>query len=240
MHANTAGVQAPSAEGTLKYSMDLTRQTLRKLNSFWGQECSDCIQPPQIANEGIPAQQLVGCNNSYCVRDISSVPCMDDPANGCVCNSTSNSCGVMSVDAAVQLGRIPMKQSDSGRRDAWVAIFNMLPRQVLQYVNKALYETEGDTGIPMTNQFDLLPAAFGCPDWPPLQQSWSSNEGQKDLQSFVGLDVPDLPSVSCWVDARVAVNLLTMAAAQKSRPCVSTQPEQECVKATTKLSLHRD
>jgi hypothetical protein len=126
----------------------------------------------------------VGCNNSYCVDDISEVPCMDDPGSGCVCSTTNNSCGVMPVNAAMQLERILLMQGGyfptyyEDSNTTRFTRYNLLPRQLLAYVNNLIL---GRNALPYANLFDHLPTGFGCPDWPLLQQSVNSSGEQQSL-----------------------------------------------------------
>jgi hypothetical protein len=123
-----------------------------------------------------------------------------------------------------------MMQTDDGVRDA---NFNKLPRQLFHYANIAALGSDESIYYPNTGIIDSLPAGFGCPDWPPLQQSLSSNEQNVELAAFAARNASGLPTnVSCWVDARVAANLLTMAMVQRGRPCNDANPGQVCVNAT--------
>jgi hypothetical protein len=237
-YAAAAGLHLPAAGVAPPLMPQEAQQSRRKLQQAYvnGQECDGgCIPVPDVPNQRIPAHELVGCNNSYCVNDISSVPCMDDPITGCMCNATNNSCGVLPVDAAMQLGRIPMMKGvyfpraefdpDTSTTTVrnWQQRYNLLPRQLLQYSQKWIFT--GDA-LPYSRLFGYLPVGFGCPDWQPLQQSLSSSEGQWQTESYMGSwlsqpgqEASTLPNVTCWVDARVAVNLLTFATLDVYNPC---------------------
>jgi hypothetical protein len=224
------------------------RKLLQGANGFInGQVCEWCNQLPSLPNERIPPEALVGCNNSYCVDDISKVPCMDDPGNGCVCSATNNSCGVMPVNAAMQLERILLMQGGyfprlpANDNTTRFTRHNLLPRQLLAYVHMLLRVPDGDDQLP-TDVFDYLPTGFGCPDSPLVQQSLNSSLEQQILamdsllfdRVYDTIEPEDgvMAKVTCWVDARVTVNLLTMAILQSSWPCQDMAPTETCRNVT--------
>lgn len=163
---------------------------------------------------------------------------MDDPDTGCFCASSNNSCGVMPVTAALQLGRVLLMQggylpvANSNTNATRITRYNLLPRQLLAYVGNL---TTGYNVFAIGELFDELPAGFGCPDWP-LPQASLNNTGQQQslreqLWSMYYGSPPEetlMPNVSCWVDARVAANLLTGAILQGHMPCHDTAPTEVC------------